>query len=255
MEDADEKRVQVVGAIKSLGRNCVNDCTTKRTLLAAIARLFDPLGLIAPVIIIGKLILKEVTFVKVANSEGVQVSLNWDSLVPAALLERWRAFRSDLPGIEDIAVSRWTEYDPASVAFVQLHAFCNGSSSTYAASVYLRVEHVNETVDTTLLAAKAKVTSVKPLTIPMTKLSGAVLAVKLVRWLSTVVQIGGVPVETFFWTDATIVLHWLTGDVQWWKTFVANRVGFILDHSDPSQWRHLGTEEKPSGLRDQRIGT
>jgi len=105
--------------------------------------------------------------------------------VPAAILERWRAFHSDLPGIEDIADSRWTEYDPASVAVLQLHAFCDGSSPSYAASVYLRVEHVNETVDTTLLAAKAKVTSVKPLTIPMTKLSGAVLAVKLVRWLST----------------------------------------------------------------------
>ncbi|XP_043064077.1 uncharacterized protein LOC122320066 [Drosophila ficusphila] len=300
MDDAEEKRMQVVGAIKSarmelrkwssndprllasvpqehrccqtflnwdtkdpvkaLGMYWLPDsdcfrfkinfdfpeCTTKRNLLAAIARLFDPLGLIAPVIIVGKLILKEVTSVKVASSEGVQVSLDWDSPVPAVILERWRAFRSDLPGIEDITVSRWTEYDPASVADVQLHAFCDGSSSSYAAAVYLRVEHVNGTVGTTLLAAKTKVTPVKPLTIPRTELSGAVLAVKLVRWLSTAVRIDGVPMETFFWTDATIVLHWLNGDVQRWKTFVANRVGFILDHSDPSQWRHVGTEDNPA---------
>ncbi|XP_043063524.1 uncharacterized protein LOC122319795 [Drosophila ficusphila] len=205
------------------------ECTTKRTLLAAIARLFDPLGLIAPVIIVVKLILKEVTSVKVANSEGVQVSLDWDSPVPAVILERWRAFLSDLPGIEDIAVSRWTEYNLASVAVLQLNAFCDGSSSSYAAAVYLLVENVNGTVGTTLLAAKTKVTPVKPLTIPRTELSGAVLAVKLV-----------------FWTEATIVLHWLKGDLQRWKTFFANRVGFILDYFDSSQWRHVGTEGNPA---------
>ncbi|XP_044316656.1 uncharacterized protein LOC123037893 [Drosophila rhopaloa] len=94
--------------------------------------------------------------------------------------------------------------------------------------------------------AKSKVTPAKPLTKPQTELSGAVLAIKLVRWLTMAKCLSPFSVQTFYWTDATTVLHWLHGDVNRWKTFVANRVAFVLDHSSPVQWRHVGTTENPA---------
>ncbi|XP_070855513.1 uncharacterized protein [Drosophila suzukii] len=53
-------------------------------------------------------------------------------------------------------------------------------------------------------------------------------------------------ISVTYWTDATIVLHWIKGDVTRWKTFVANRVAYILDHSDSNQWRHVPTADNPA---------
>ncbi|XP_070143305.1 uncharacterized protein [Drosophila kikkawai] len=219
---------------------------TKRTILSSIARLFDPLGLIAPVIISGKLILKEVTMAKKTQDNGARTALDWDDEVPKALAERWQAFRDGLLGIDCLSIQRWIHYSPGSIVSAQLHAFCDGSSTSYAATTYLRLEHGNGACYVSLLAAKSKVTPTKPLTIPRTELSGAVLAVKLVKWLTSARWLNDLPIQTFYWTDATILLHWLHGDVNRWKTFVANRVAFILDHSSPSQWRHVGTSENPA---------
>lgn len=69
--------------------------SSKRSILFNIARLFNPLGLIAPVIIACKLILKEVTMVKMACADGSQM-LDWDEEVPEELAEQWRSFRGGL---------------------------------------------------------------------------------------------------------------------------------------------------------------
>lgn len=50
----------------------------------------------------------------------------------------------------------------------------------------------------------------------------------------------------YFWSDATIVLHWLNGDPNRLKTFVANRVSKILKLTSPKQWRHVGTHDNPA---------
>ncbi|XP_044313279.1 uncharacterized protein LOC123037281 [Drosophila rhopaloa] len=184
--------------------------STKRMILSSIARLFDPLGLIAPVIISGKLILKEVTMAKTKQADGTQTVLGWDDAVPDNIAERCRVFRDHLLRIGEISIDRWNHYTPSSISSVQMHAFCDGSSTSYAAAVYLRVEHQDGRCYTSLMAAKSKVTPTKPLTIPRTELSGAVLAIKLM--------------EDLF----------------------ANRAAFVLDHSSPIQWRHVSTTENPA---------
>nr|XP_041630580.1 uncharacterized protein LOC121502029 [Drosophila kikkawai] len=183
---------------------------------------------------------------KKTQDNGAMTALDWDDEVPKALAERWQAFRDGLLGIDGLSIQRWIHYSPGSIVSAQLHAFCDGSSTSLAATTYLRLEHGDGACYASLLAAKSKVTPTKPLTIPRTELSGAVLAVKLVKWLTTARWLNDLPIQTFYWTDATILLHWLHGDVNRWKTFVANRVAFILDHSSPSQWRHVGTSENPA---------
>ncbi|XP_044316729.1 uncharacterized protein LOC123037932 [Drosophila rhopaloa] len=156
---------------------------------------------------------------KTKQADGMQTVLDWDDAVPDNIAERWRVFRDNLLRIGEINV---------------------------IAAVYLRVEHQDGRCYTTLMAAKSMITHTKPLTIPRTELSGAVLAIKLVRWLTMAKFLSCFLVQTFYWTDATIVLHWLYGDVNRWKTFVANRVVFVLNHSSPIQWRHVSSTENPA---------
>lgn len=55
---------------------------TKRTILANTAKLFDPLGLLAPLIEVPKLILQE----------SWQQKLDWDDTVSPNIYTKWLAF-------------------------------------------------------------------------------------------------------------------------------------------------------------------
>lgn len=219
---------------------------TKREILSGIARLFDPLGLITPVIISAKIIMKEVTMAKLNLENGSTGSLDWDDPVPSSIAARWQEFRTNLETIDQIRIPRSLKFSPSLSNGMELHTFCDGSSSAYAAAVYLRIKQSDSTFFTSLVVAKSKISPTKPLTIPRTELCGAVLATKLTNWVLTANRWTDARIPVNYWTDASIVLYWIKGDVNRWKTFVANRIAYILDHSDATQWKHISTSENPA---------
>ena len=70
---------------------------TKRSALSKIARLFDPLGWLSPVIIRAKILLQEMW----------QCKLDWDDRLSSPLLEQWQEFVDLLPSVELIRLPRW----------------------------------------------------------------------------------------------------------------------------------------------------
>lgn len=128
-----------------------------------------------------------------------------------------------------------------------MHAFCDGSSTTYAANVYIRIHYTSNDIFTELLVAKSRVKPTKPLTIPRTELCAAVLAIKLVNWVIQNINLPThKPLSVYYWTDATIALYWIYGDINRWKTFIANRIGVIHTNSTNDQWSHVDTHENPA---------
>nr|XP_033204786.1 uncharacterized protein LOC117165516 [Bombus vancouverensis nearcticus] len=51
-----------------------------------------------------------------------------------------------------------------------------------------------------------------------------------------------------YWTDSTIVLHWISSSSYTLKTFVANRVAEIQTKTNTSDWRHVPTDDNPADL-------
>ncbi|XP_043064470.1 uncharacterized protein LOC122320342 [Drosophila ficusphila] len=90
--------------------------STKRIILSNIARLFDPLGLIAPVIVSAKLIIKDVTMAKQTQKDGFQVFLGWDGPVPEELALRWKAFRTSMQHIDCITIPRWLRFTTTNIS-------------------------------------------------------------------------------------------------------------------------------------------
>lgn len=117
----------------------------------------------------------------------------------------------------------------------------------YAAAVYLRIEYEGGDIHVRLMVSKGRVTPTTPLTIPRTELCGAVLAAKLTKWVERNLHLPyhrSIPV--YLWTDATIVLYWIHGDLNRWKTYVANRVGTILENYTADRWNYVATDENPA---------
>uniref|UniRef100_A0ABD2W2G4 Reverse transcriptase domain-containing protein n=1 Tax=Trichogramma kaykai TaxID=54128 RepID=A0ABD2W2G4_9HYME len=69
----------------------------RRSTLSDISRTFDPMGWLAPTLVVAKILLQDVCL------DG----LDWDSPVSATLGQRWSEFRSTLPDVGKVRVSRW----------------------------------------------------------------------------------------------------------------------------------------------------
>lgn len=141
---------------------------TKREILSTIARLFDPMGWVAPVIIAAKIIMQQLWRCK----------CDWDETIPPLVHARWTAVYQALSGIDGMTLPRWTRRDSDTVHY-ELHGFADASSVAYAAAVYLRVQSQSGEVAVTFLAAKSKVAPVKPTTIPRLELAASVLLARL----------------------------------------------------------------------------
>nr|XP_036677584.1 uncharacterized protein LOC118878647 [Drosophila suzukii] len=163
--------------------------------------------------------------------------LGWDDPVPSSIANKWKRFRVNLEDISKIRIPRSVRYTPDFSHDIQLHAFCDGSTHAYAEAVNMRIPQQDSSFYTTLITAKSKICPTKPLTIPRTELCGAVLATKLTKWVVANNRWKNDQISFTYWTDATIVLHWIKRDVT---------RSYILDHSDSNQWRHVPTADNPA---------
>ncbi|KFD49834.1 hypothetical protein M513_09301 [Trichuris suis] len=63
------------------------------------------------------------------------------------------------------------------------------------------------------------------------------------------------PTTATYWTDSTTVLHWLVASGKRYHTFVANRIGEILEGSDPKQWRYVPSKQNPADVCSRGMKT
>lgn len=169
---------------------------TKRKIISDVARLFDPLGWIAPCMIKAKVFIQRLW---IAGTE-------WDEEPPNSIKEDWITYRNELQKLTDFKIPRWLNTKVDDLA-VELHGFSDASNVAYAATVYLRVVDASKQVHTLLVGAKTKVAPVKQVSIPRLELCGAVLLAKLLTEIAKVLNIPNSQIKA--WTDSMVVLAWL----------------------------------------------
>ncbi|XP_018397720.1 PREDICTED: uncharacterized protein LOC108775764 [Cyphomyrmex costatus] len=211
---------------------------TKRAVLSFIARIFDPLGWLAPIIITAKIFMQELWAIR----------LDWDSELPDDLKSQWIDFLEQFKNLSVISIPPWfgTSSDTLDV---QLHGFSDVSQHALAATVYIRVVSPSDT-RVTLVSAKTKVTPLKRVTIPRLELSAAVLLVKLIRKVRDVLDLNRS--ISYLWTDSTVTLAWIKSHPSRWKEFVQHRVSFIQELSN-SSWHHIAGKENPADLASRGV--
>lgn len=211
---------------------------TKRAIMSTICKLFDPLGLVSPVVAKAKMFMKEVW-----RSE-----CDWDDVVSSELDVQWRKYLSELKAIKHIKVRRWIGYLPNSLS-IQLHGFCDASTRAYGAHIYLRVIYPSNDIRTHLIISKSKIAPMTSPTIPRLELCGAVVLAELMQYVRTTIRHEQVkPADVKLWTDSQTVLQWLRSDPSRWDMFVSNRVMAIQKKSEVEQWQHVRTFDNPADL-------
>lgn len=212
------------------------DGCSKRSILSTLARTFDPLGWISPVIFQGKVLMQRLWL----------LNLSWDEVPPADVIAEWKGIVRDLPTITKLRLGRFVLNGDKSCS---LHGFSDASELGYSAVVYLRTQGRNGEVKVSLMMAKSRVAPVKSqLTIPKLELSGAALLVRLLRYVVEAIKDEVVITEIFGWSDSTIVLSWLRLSPHLLQIFEGNRVSQIINSGLNITWRHLPSEMNPADV-------
>ncbi|XP_046803790.1 uncharacterized protein LOC124419217 [Lucilia cuprina] len=207
--------------------------STKRQILSAVAKLFDPAGWLTPIIIQAKILLQELW----------QDGVGWDDEVKPQFLDKWKIFVDSFPTIESIEIPRWIHYHPQ--YNIQIHGFCDASEQAYCATLYVVSENSGIRYSH-LLSAKSKVAPLQRISLPRLELCGALLLSRLVKQVLTNLPICSP--KLYLWSDSTIVLAWLQKPPSVWKTYVANRTTQIIENVGNASWNHVPTDHNPADL-------
>lgn len=235
-------------AVKTLGmfwcpgtdyfKFCMTDFHTtisKRTILSDIAKLYDPLGLLGPVILLAKSIMQDLW----------KANLTWDQDIPLHLQEIWNKFKSKLNDIKSIRIDRKL-LRMCSPQTVQLFGFSDASETGYGACIYIAATYSSEPPSSNLVCAKSRVAPIKVESIPRLELCGALLLAELMDSVKQALQIH--IQNTFYFSDSKIVLAWIDKQPTSWKTFTANRVSKIQQLSSAEQWFHVPSKFNPADI-------
>lgn len=212
------------------------DYLTRRKMLSIVSAIFDPLGLIGPLVLPGKLLFQEVTASK----------LKWDDVVPDSVKVRWDAWLGSLSNVQDVKIPRCFRPGEFSDSYMELHHFADSSSKAYGCCSYVRCTSKTGRVHVQLICSKCRVAPIKQVTIPRLELQAAVTAVKVDSMLKRELNIQFD--KTYFWSDSEIVLKYICNDNLRFHVYVGNRVGMIRRHSDPGEWYFVSGKVNPADL-------
>ena len=101
---------------------------------------------------------------------------------------------------------------------IELHHFSDASTKGYGQCSYLRLVDKSDEVSCSLVMGKARVTPLKPITIPRLELTAAVVSVKVSDMLSRELKYG--ELEEVFWTDSKVVQAYIQSDARRFHTFL-----------------------------------
>ena len=208
---------------------------TKRGILSTVSSVYDPIGIAAPFILCGRLVLQNLC----------RLRLDWDDDIPNEQKKIWQNWLGEFHILSQLQVNRC--FKPpgfGKTVFCQLHHFSDASESAYGVVSFLRMVNEDGQVHCCFVYGKAKVAPLKAVTIPRLELMGAVAAVRINRKLQKALSMS--VDETVFWTDSTTVLGYIENRTTRFHRFVSNRLEMIHDGSSPLQWRYVSSEANPA---------
>ncbi|GBN20548.1 hypothetical protein AVEN_66594-1 [Araneus ventricosus] len=196
---AEMKPVKTLGVLWKPNNDCFSfkvtisqqHSYTKRSVLSDVSRIYDPLGLIGPIVSKAKIFMQRLWLLK----------LGWDEPLSEDVTRAWIAFVSLLPCIEQLEIPRYSPSDNR----VIIHGFADASTAAYGAAIYMQCPSI-ESKSTYLLCSKSRVAPIKPVTIPRLELCAPLLLSQLTQ--KGVVPKSG-PISSDEYKDAEVcMLRW-----------------------------------------------
>nr|XP_046478563.1 uncharacterized protein LOC124217212 [Neodiprion pinetum] len=208
---------------------------SKRLVLSKIAQIFDPLGLLGPILINAKCIMQQIW----------QLQTGWDENLPPQLQNTRDEYYNSLPKINEIRIPRNINPGNDSGKF-DLIGFGDASEKAYGACLYAVSRNSKGETNSHLICSKGRVAPLKIISLPKLELNAALVLAKLCHAATQAVsqKIQGI----YLWSDSTVTLSWIASSPNLRKIYVANRVTKIQNLTRNAVWLHVPSEHNPADL-------
>ena len=217
--------------------------TTKRGCLSLICSIYDPIGLLAPVTVTAKIILRKIW--------ASRPSIDWDDPLPDELQGEWLKFRENLYYVRNLEFER--SFKPENAEAPVLVIFSDGSKDAYGTVAYVRWRTPNG-FTTRLIAAKSRIAPLKIVNIVRLELCGAVLNARLYSFIRQELE-GCQFAKIFHIVDSEIAKAMISKDSYGFSTFAANRIGEIHERTEKENWYWVEGSLNVSDLTTRSLDT
>ncbi|XP_061191617.1 uncharacterized protein LOC133199804 [Saccostrea echinata] len=210
---------------------------TKRGLLSIINSLFDPLGFIAPIVIHGRILYREIC----------EDNDDWDEPLPNDREEEWTTWKQSLHALENLRIPRmYTPVSLSSASSSKVHVYSDASEKAISAVVYLQtIDDLGE-VNIGFVIGKSRIAPKQGNNIPRLELCAALLATELAQTVFQQLDLNQDSAK--YYTDSRVVLGYLHNRSRRFYNYVSNRINMIHRRSKPEQWTFVSTQDNPADI-------
>ena len=205
---------------------------TKCGTLTNLVKVYDPLGIVSPAMLEGKVLYRESCTEKKA----------WDAPLSEETMKKWKKWERSLP--EAVSVRRSIPLYQEEIDENQLHAFGDASGRGACAAVYAMVKQASG-IPQGLVPAKSHLTKQR-LTVPWLALGSGHRAENLITNVLQALEGLALVAKDYCWSDRSVALHWIA-DKGEYRQFVQNCVTRIQSHPNVL-WRHVSSIDNPANL-------
>ena len=199
---------------------------TKRTCLSTVSSLYDPIGLLAPITIVGKLLMRDIWMEKVG----------WDDKLPDQYAERLGDLIDTYNQLHSVSLPRKCIENGDS-----LHVFCDASLTSYGCVAY----SVNAN-KSRIIMARSRVAPLSTRTIVQLELTALLLGCRLAQYIVSNVHSYE---KVVVWCDNQCCISWMT-ECKMNDVYVKNRVAEArrLINAFNINIQYVPTDQNPSDI-------
>uniref|UniRef100_A0A0M3IUX5 Integrase catalytic domain-containing protein n=1 Tax=Ascaris lumbricoides TaxID=6252 RepID=A0A0M3IUX5_ASCLU len=208
----------------------LNDCSrtkteivTKRRVLNQLASNYDPLGILSPTLLQGKLFFQRLW------KEG----WGWDEILDEGTTQEWNCLTEEWVKHAVVMVPRLIQADEKTP--LTMHVFTDASKRAYATCVYINSQ---------LVYAKTRLNPSKEISIPRMELMAVVIGTRVIKFIES--QLHRPIARKILWCDAKCVLRWLVSR-KVLPVFIANRIKEIRE-AVGVEFRYVKSEDNPADI-------
>ena len=200
---------------------------SKRNALSLISSLFDPLELLSPLSIRGRIFMQSLS----------KLNVNWDEPLSEEYSKALTNILREFQHASEFTFLRIVIFEVS-----ELHIFVYTSSKAYSAVAYV-VDTNTRNSNIRVLKARVAPCQANRLTIPKLELTPKLIGCRLIKHLNSLFTF----VQLHLWTDSKVAMSWVGSTKDMKDMYIANRVAEIqtLTSSLGILIMHFPTESNP----------